>query len=680
MRYRQEIDGMRAIAVSAVILNHIESDFLPSGFLGVDIFFVISGFVITASLQRTDAGSLKDFLLDFFSRRIKRLIPALVVFVALTSVVLSLFDPAPQSQLKTGLFSLFGLSNLYLIKIKADYFGDSVILNSFTHTWSLGVEEQFYLVFPILFWLLHAKGSHVNSTRITATLAGLAILSLASFAGLYASHPDIVYYSMPTRFWELAVGALAFFMTRRFGADQGNQCHQIASTIAIAGLGVVLCLPENLLIQNTILIVLFTALLILSIKPDTPLHTMLSAKAVVYVGLISYSLYLWHWPVLTISRWTIGISPYTIPLQVFLMLTLASLSYRFLERPLRSKNWSTRRVVTIGHGLAGSATVGILTLLLAIPLQGKLFTGESPQLVATGASSLITPYSIDGASGTWAGEECVLSDNHDFGKEIGISSCTLGGFESAKSRVLVIGNSFSAAFTQSFDALVRDDDYAITITSSWGASVVPTIENHDHWKEANDYYWDTVVPSLSGQLRRGDWVLMINYMDDFSPQTPSSSSQEQLALLAKGLQQISANLAKRGVRLAILNGLPFARDANCDPASAVSQWYRPFGSPACTFHSKEKTLDRRRKLSDELFSLEDSEILRVIDLIDVFCEKSVCDYETPEGVVLYRDAWSHPSVEAARLSSGKIRRVLTTPLGEDSRRLATIGDSPEFAR
>ena len=157
MQYRKEIDGLRAIAVSAVILNHFESNLLPSGFLGVDVFFVISGYVITGSLQRTNAESFIDFLLYFYARRIKRLVPALLVFVALTSVALSLFDPAPQTQLKTGLLSLFGLSNLYLIKVGTNYFGDSALLNSFTHTWSLGVEEQFYLVFPLFLWFLYTR-------------------------------------------------------------------------------------------------------------------------------------------------------------------------------------------------------------------------------------------------------------------------------------------------------------------------------------------------------------------------------------------------------------------------------------------------------------------------------------------------------------------------------------------
>jgi len=152
--YRPEIDGIRAFAVIAVIINHFNKEILPSGYLGVDIFFVISGFVITSSLAgRSNKNlNLRDFLTGFYARRIKRLVPALVLFVFVTSVLICLFNPNPDFSIKTGVASLFGLSNLYLLKQSTDYFAASTALNVFTHTWSLGVEEQFYLIFPFVVW------------------------------------------------------------------------------------------------------------------------------------------------------------------------------------------------------------------------------------------------------------------------------------------------------------------------------------------------------------------------------------------------------------------------------------------------------------------------------------------------------------------------------------------------
>ena len=151
-RYLPEIDGLRAFAVVAVTINHFNNDILPGGYLGVDIFFVISGFVITSSLHQRPSKNFKDFISGFFARRIKRLVPALSIFVLITSITISLFNPTPEFSLKTGLTSLFGLSNLYLLKQSTDYFAQSTEFNVFTHTWSLGVEEQFYILFPFLIW------------------------------------------------------------------------------------------------------------------------------------------------------------------------------------------------------------------------------------------------------------------------------------------------------------------------------------------------------------------------------------------------------------------------------------------------------------------------------------------------------------------------------------------------
>ena len=149
-RYRPEIDGLRAFAVVAVIINHFNKEILPNGYLGVDIFFVISGFVITSSLYQRPSKNFKDFICGSYERRIKRLVPALSVFVLITSIMICLFNPTPGISLLTGLTSLFGLSNLYLLKESTDYFAQLTELNIFTHTWSLGVEEQFYLLFPFL--------------------------------------------------------------------------------------------------------------------------------------------------------------------------------------------------------------------------------------------------------------------------------------------------------------------------------------------------------------------------------------------------------------------------------------------------------------------------------------------------------------------------------------------------
>ena len=184
--YRKDIDGMRAIAVLAVIVNHFTSSVLPCGYVGVDIFFAISGFVITASLVGRGESTLGEFILAFYSRRIRRLWPGLLLCVLVTGVVISFFEQSPVVSLRTGIAALFAVSNLYLLKEATNYFGSAASLNAFTHTWSLGVEEQFYLVYPLLYWFgLHRVGSR---RRMLAALLMMGTLMVSLVAYLYYIH------------------------------------------------------------------------------------------------------------------------------------------------------------------------------------------------------------------------------------------------------------------------------------------------------------------------------------------------------------------------------------------------------------------------------------------------------------------------------------------------------------
>jgi hypothetical protein len=247
------------------------------------------------------------------------------------------------------------------------------------------------------------------------------------------------------------------------------------------------------------------------------------------------------------------------------------------------------------------------------------------------------------------------------GKVIPVDKCTLGSFLWSKHRVLVIGDSFATAFVQAFNQLVLTDNFSVTITSSWGASPVPEVHNDTPFDRANKYYWEDFIPSLAGNLRQGDWIFMINDMSQFSPAQSSIDSQQRLAKLETGLVRISDQASKFGVRLAVLHGNPFLRDANCAPQIGAPQWFSPFGGP-CRFFSKEQTLSRRAKLSETLSALQERGKISIVDLIDVFCPDKTCTYSLPDGQMLYRDVLSHPSVEAARLSGPLIRDVLIAPV------------------
>ncbi|MEM9948709.1 MAG: acyltransferase, partial [Cyanobacteria bacterium P01_D01_bin.36] len=372
--YRPEIDGLRAIAVIAVIINHFNASSLPSGFLGVDIFFVISGFVVTSSLSRKSGLSWKDYLLTFYSRRIKRLIPALVVCVLITAVIGCLFVEDPRTSLRTGLASLIGASNLYLLKESTDYFGQSGELNLFTQTWSLGVEEQFYLVFPILLGLCgFSRMQRRNGRRnLFFVVLTLSVLSLVGYVHLnYQLRFSSAFFLMPARFWELGAGCLIFLMAKRISALPRFKV--LLAPVSAAGLIGLLFFSPSFQMFATLATVFFTSTLLWSFRENGRLVSLFSQSWMVQIGLLSYSLYLWHWSVLVLSRWTVGISKWTVPVQLLLILGLAIASNRWIEKPLRYAKWSTGQLQTIGYGFAATFTSAVVLVGLAVPLKGKLF-------------------------------------------------------------------------------------------------------------------------------------------------------------------------------------------------------------------------------------------------------------------------------------------------------------------
>lgn len=369
-RYRIEIDGLRGLAILAVIINHVNKAALPSGYLGVDIFFVVSGYVITASLARHESKNLKHFLLAFYARRVKRLVPALAVFVFIMSLLICLVNPEPGTVLGLGRRALFGLSNLQLFKESTNYFATSTELNPFTHTWSLAVEEQFYFVFPLFVWfagigrLGPSKQSLLSAyNRLYSVTIILSLVSYALFCFLYPVNQPAAYFLMPPRFWEIGLGCLLFMFEYTHKALFSSFQRLPAGLIFLA-LVVSLLAPLSWAVVATTLTVFLTVLLLSSLRQSSAVYALLSHRWLVYIGKISYSLYLWHWGVLSLSRWTMELTPATIPVLLVLMFLLAAFSYQYLETPLRYATWSVQNLQTIIYGVVVSAGAAMLAFLI----------------------------------------------------------------------------------------------------------------------------------------------------------------------------------------------------------------------------------------------------------------------------------------------------------------------------
>jgi len=666
--YRPEVDGLRAIAVSAVIAHHFYNDLLPGGFLGVDMFFVISGYVITASLSKQPDNSIRALFLGFYSRRIKRLLPALVACVVVTCLLGALFiDPQVSEysgSMKAGFFSLFGLSNIYFFREATNYFGSSAQLNLFTHTWSLGVEEQFYVVFPALFWFSGSASRRLRGWQfLFAALCLLTILSFSLYIWLNKTMANGAYFLMPPRFWELSIGcmtALACLRPRSTGGRRFEQASWLASVV----LAMALLAPAEK--QATPAIVIGTAVVIMTLRPGSLLYQALTLRCVLLVGLMSYSLYLWHWSVLSISRWTVGVHWWSAPVQIGAILSLSALSYVFVERPLRRAEWSTSKLVTISFGLtAVICSAAIIIVLLKSGLNRVLYTGTPAQMAAKGVESLMDDKWHDGKL-QWRASACILSSNDEVGKQVNTEVCTLGEPTLSKPHFLVIGDSFSAAEFEMYAALSESGLGSVTVTSSWGAMPVPEMPNNNPWADGSAYYWSKVVPSLISSLDNGDVLIMINDIAGLTPATMSTKDEDRLALFRTGLKKLAEELHQKGIQIIFQSTNPFIREAQCTPDMAKLQWFNI--GDRCTYYTKTYSIKRIRPLLEVLEDVRStSPNFYILDLFPVLCPEEVCRFYNKQDVFLYRDVWSHPSIEANYLARplflSIVNRAIKAPLG-----------------
>ncbi len=337
------VDGLRALAILAVVAFHLDERLLPGGYGGVDIFFVISGFVVSAALYRLNASSLSEMLAGFYVRRLRRILPALVVMLLVVQFAVILF--VPQAYLSrfipnTGLAAFWGVSNFYLAW-NTDYFSPLAHYNPFTHTWSLAVEEQFYVMFPFLLYVL-TRGRRITSFSISAMLL-VCIVSLVY--GFVEGGNAGAFYSSFGRFWEIGLGVLLFmwFEWRNAvtTADMPRAELHILTWVSAGLIATSLVMPlAKDPVPGALLPVAGAALLIISLHgrdiKSWP-GRFLASPLMVWIGLLSYSLYLWHWPVFVLARWTFGFAE---PLQKSAALVVASglaaASYYWVERPVRT--------------------------------------------------------------------------------------------------------------------------------------------------------------------------------------------------------------------------------------------------------------------------------------------------------------------------------------------------------
>ncbi|MGS0683029.1 acyltransferase family protein [Shewanella sp. 125m-7] len=439
MRYRAEVDGLRAVAVIPVILFHAGFSGFSGGFVGVDVFFVISGYLIT-SIILTELESNRFSLINFYERRARRILPVLF-FVMLVCIPFAWFwlMPLDLKDFFQSIIAVATFSSNILFWLESDYFDTAAELKPLLHTWSLAVEEQYYIFFPLFLMLLWGKGKRV--ILVALAIIFLLSLSLAQWAAFNA--PTANFYLLPTRGWELLIGVFAAFYLNR------SQSELMPVTIAnvLSMLGLLLVLASIFIFDASIpfpsvyalVPTLGTALIILFAQDGTLVQKLLSNKLFVGIGLISYSAYLWHQPIFAFVKYRSFTEPsYLLMLSLCVAIVgLSYLSWRFVEMPFRNKQVFSRTFIFSSGAL-----------FTAVFIAGGVWI-DSNQLYKSNhayVNLMVKSYQPDNrelGADSWDRLRS-LSGNQDYGVDKNIYDTRLWfDTEDDRKHLLIVGNSHS---------------------------------------------------------------------------------------------------------------------------------------------------------------------------------------------------------------------------------------------
>lgn len=474
LNYRSDIDGLRAIAVLSVLIYHMDSSFLPGGFVGVDIFFVISGFLITGIIRKSLVAGDFSFS-EFYIRRIRRILPAttFVILVTLVAGTSFLLPEDIQRLAYSSVAALFSAANIFYWKfLDTGYFATSSELVPLLHMWSLGVEEQFYLIWPFLLVV-----ASVLSRKIVFVVAVVLSILCFSFSQMMLSvDPLFAYYMLPSRAGALILGALVFIVVEGKRDQAGSFFHQLSSYV-----GLLLLIGSLVFIQSgknfpgllAVIPALGAALIIWSgCFQQTYVYKILSNGIFVKIGLYSFSLYLWHWPVLALHRYAYG-EPEGFSLLICLGIIVLGtvISYNMIEEPFRRgfrwKALAWKPLLSSGVGLLLAISV------LAHYQEGKIglvaLNGNFEEMQRLNEITKPAPQ-FNYVCQSPAVDETLLKNPR----------CVLGGDLSDKEpNILVFGDSNASHYMGYIKTIAEDLNLKVRNVAQ--SSCVPLIENSSRY-------------------------------------------------------------------------------------------------------------------------------------------------------------------------------------------------------
>jgi peptidoglycan/LPS O-acetylase OafA/YrhL len=628
--YRGDIEGLRAVAILLVVAAHAKVTWLAGGFVGVDVFFVLSGYLITGILWReiSETGGIR--FANFYARRFRRLLPALLTMLACSCLfAAAALPPGDQGSQATGAAAAaLWLSNVYFAFAHINYFDPSATSNLFLHTWSLGVEEQFYLIWPALMVLTLGwwRSNAVPASRLIIVMSVIAIVSLLACLSFTQTAPRLAFYLMPLRAWQFAAGALVWL---HFGSIQVDGTRDNAPTgsalayrgLGWAGLGLIL-LAALWFDANTsypgwhaLLPTIGAAAIIVAGVRGAGLSGVsraLSWRPLQGIGRLSYSWYLWHWPVLLLGGaiFVTDSALYRAAL-VALSLLLAALSYRWVESPIRQQaRWIVRPGVTVLSALAIMVVVNVACITwfnAAVAWQGN----PAQQRYTKARSDIPTIYKM-------GCDEWYYSDK--------VKPCIFGP-DKAKHTAVLMGDSIGAQwFPAVFPVFNRPDWRLVVLTKS----SCPMVDEPMFYPRIGRYYtecatWRQHALQQIAEMRPDIVILG-------SVQTSDFTQTQWVEGTARVLKSISSSSG----HIYLLRGTP---DLPFDGPGCLSSrswwpWLLPWQN-TCEAPAFSERDDHVLHWLQQASTRFDN--VGVVDLNSKVCPDGICRAER-QGMVVFRDS------------------------------------------
>ncbi len=642
--HRTDIDALRALAVGLVVLFHMQAPRFEAGFVGVDVFFVLSGFLITGVLLDELGGPTGRVRLGrFWARRIRRLLPAsALVVVAVLAVSWVAGSPLRWSYLSrtAAATSLYG-ANIFFAAQANDYFAADVRSNPLLHYWSLSVEEQFYVVWPLLFaglaWATRRHGRERGRRLVPVVIGAVVVASLGYSAWVSAHAATTAYYSTVSRAWEFGAGALLVSVARLRPGGLARSWPDPAR-LAVAALGLVIILASLLVIEPAsafpvpygLFPVVGTVLFLAAeVRPASVGGRLLGLAPVQYIGRLSYGWYLWHWPFLVLGQeLRRSTSSATRLGLVVVSLGAAAVTHHLVENPVR---YAPRfRPNPASYRLGAAVTAVALAGALGLGLASRA-EADDPRLA-----------NLRTATDAWyvkplAGFHCASDDLALLQED-----CTFGD-KTAPRRILVLGDSHGEHWLPALDRIGKERGYAVTLRSRGGCPLpavqaVGVIDSEactrfrDGTRAAIDaFHPDLILVAMAAHY--ADTIL--------EPGGAAASVEQRRALWAAATEDVLRNVTA-GYPTAWIHPLPVQESdpVNCLARGSEADCVTPYADAT-------RAPDDQRIWTQEAFAAVPAELRPAeLNLIPLLCPNQACPLLEPDGTVIWRDD-SHLTVAAA---------------------------------